>query len=77
VIALALGASVVASLMIPAPGGASPGAVAAGGTDEDGAAPPPYVTLDSEPLPPNDDLAAVDASAATGHPDVTEAPPRR
>jgi tellurite resistance protein TerC len=77
VIALALGASVVASLMIPAPAGASPGAVAAGGTDADGAASPPYVTLDSEPLPPNDDLAAVDASAATGHPDVTEAPPRR
>jgi hypothetical protein len=49
----------------------------AGRAAEDGAAPHPYVTLDSEPLPPNDDLAAVDASAATPDRDVTGAPPRR
>jgi tellurite resistance protein TerC len=77
VIALALGASVVASLMIPAPPGASPGAAVAGRAAEDGSAPHPYVTLDSEPLPPNDDLAAVDASAATPDRNVTGAPPRR
>jgi tellurite resistance protein TerC len=74
VIALALGASVVASLMIPASAGASP---AAGHAGAGGAAHHPYVTLDGEPLPPDDDLTPADAAASTRDPALTATPPPR